>query len=555
MRNLDIDRLIAGWRGPALAALVAILSALPALITMPPFDRDESRYAEATAQMLETGDFVNIEFQDEPRHKKPVGIHWMQAASSAAFSPGNVRSIPPYRLPSLLGAALAAAACAWGASAFFGARGGVLAGVALGSTMLLSTEAAFATTDAVLCGVTTLSMAALGRLYGAARGIVEHAGFRTKLLFWIGMALAILVKGPIGPMVVALTLISLAVWDRRNGNAWIKGLGWWWGLLLVALVFGPWAVAISVATKGAFWGHAIGGDLAPKLVGGQESHGAPPGSYLLLTLVTFFPASLLLGAAAVTGWTRRAEPAVRFALCWLIPSWIVFELAPTKLPGYVLPLYGALAWLVAAALMRPLNRASRWMGLGFEVLGAVAVAGAALAALAVLGRPSEVVWASLTVGFAVAAALAGGYLLMRRAAATALLVACGFGALAHAALFGGLAPDVKPLWSSRNVVRDLRRAGLDPLDPRTGPVAFVGWAEPSAVFLSGARTVLSSSPQAGADAIAQGHPAVIDSRQDGAFQQALAAKGVRAQPVAVEKGFNYSKGRKVTLTVYKPAGR
>jgi 4-amino-4-deoxy-L-arabinose transferase-like glycosyltransferase len=551
MGKLDIDRLIAGWRGPALAALVAIVAALPGLLATPPLDRDESRYAEATAQMLETRDFVNIEFQDEPRHKKPVGIHWLQAASVAAASGGHLRQIPPYRIPSILGAALAAAACAWGATAFFGARAGVLAGAALGSTVLLSTEGFFATTDGALCGAITLSMAALGRLYGAARG-VGRAGFGSKLLFWIGMALAILIKGPIGPMVVALTLIALAIADRKQGNGWIKGLGWWWGILLVLVTFGPWAWAITVATKGAFWGHAIGGDLAPKLAGGQESHGAPPGLYLVLALATFFPATLLLAGAAVAGWTRRAEPAVRYALCWLIPSWIVFELAPTKLPQYVLPLYGALAWLIAAALTRGIGKGARWTGLGLALLGGLIVAAVAVAGHVGLGGAADLPWAVLAVLFALGAAIGGGWLLVRGRAAEGLVLACGLGVLAHAALFGGETANLRALWPSKSVLEDLRRAGLDP--KTTGPVAYVGYAEPSAVFLDGRATDINATPVTAAAAIAQGRVAVVDSKQDKAFQDELAAKGLRAQPVAVEKAYNYSKGRKITLTAYRKAG-
>src|SRR3712207_7554549 len=49
--------------------------------SLPPLDRDESRFAQATTQMFEQDDFVDISFQDEPRHKKPVGIHWLQAIS------------------------------------------------------------------------------------------------------------------------------------------------------------------------------------------------------------------------------------------------------------------------------------------------------------------------------------------------------------------------------------------------------------------------------------------------------------------------------------------
>eukprot|EP01039_Chlorochromonas_danica_P019545 gene19544-biopygen11859 len=82
----DFDHLARGWRGPVLAALVVLIAALPGLIRLPPLDRDESRFAQATAQMLETGDFVKIRYQDAPRDKKPVGIHWLQALSVALTS-------------------------------------------------------------------------------------------------------------------------------------------------------------------------------------------------------------------------------------------------------------------------------------------------------------------------------------------------------------------------------------------------------------------------------------------------------------------------------------
>ena len=54
---------------------------LPGFFNIPPIDRDEARFAQATKQMVETGDFVDIRFQDDVRYKKPVGIYWLQAAA------------------------------------------------------------------------------------------------------------------------------------------------------------------------------------------------------------------------------------------------------------------------------------------------------------------------------------------------------------------------------------------------------------------------------------------------------------------------------------------
>jgi len=158
---IDAARLDAwsrGWRGPLLAALLALAAALPGALAMPPLDRDESRFAQATAQMLETRDLVDIRYQDAPREKKPVGIHWLQAASVALASSAEARAIWAYRIPSLLGAMLAAAACAWGAAAFFGPGRGLVAGAILGTCFILATEAGIAKTDAVLCGATTLAL-------------------------------------------------------------------------------------------------------------------------------------------------------------------------------------------------------------------------------------------------------------------------------------------------------------------------------------------------------------------------------------------------------------
>ena len=57
----------------------ALLAFLPGFFQIPPIDRDEARFAQATKQMIETGDYVDIRFQDEVRYKKPVGIYWLQA--------------------------------------------------------------------------------------------------------------------------------------------------------------------------------------------------------------------------------------------------------------------------------------------------------------------------------------------------------------------------------------------------------------------------------------------------------------------------------------------
>jgi 4-amino-4-deoxy-L-arabinose transferase-like glycosyltransferase len=540
-----------GWRGPALAALIAFLAGFPGLIAVPPLDRDEARFAQATAQMLETNDYVLIRFQDAPRFKKPVGIHWLQAASVSALSSPEARQIWAYRVPSLLGAMVAAAACAWGATAFFGGQTGLLAGAMLGATFLLSTEAFIAKTDAALTGATTLALAALGRIY-AARREGQPVSRRWVWIFWGAIAASALIKGPVGPMVAGLTMISLSIADRRA--RWLGSLRWYWGLIIVLAVIGPWAGAVTVATDGGFWSQALGSDLAPKLAGGQESHGAPPGYHLLLTPILAFPMTLLLPAAAVAAWRYRAEPGVRFALAWLVPTWIVFELLPTKLPHYLMPAYGGLAWLAARALAEPIGAAARWLGAGLAALVGLSLAVGVFYLLSLYGDASDAWAATLAGGLLAAAGLVGGYFLVREAPRMALATALALGLLGHAALAAALAPRLDPLWLSARLERTLDQARLL---PRQGvaeaPVAAAGFAEPSLVFALGTATELDGPAEA-AQAVVENRPAIVEGREEEAFRAALATLGGRARQVAEVDGINYSKGDALKLRVYVAPG-
>jgi len=538
-----------GWLGPFFAAMVALLAGLPGLVALPPLDRDESRFAEASAQMLETRDFVTPHFQGTPRLKKPVGVYWLQAAAVAAFSHVESRQIWAYRLPSLLGAMLAAAACAWGAAAFLRPGASLLAGAILGGGFLLSTEAAIAATDGVLAGAVTLAMAALGRLYLASRG-GPPAGRRVKALFWAALAISVLVKGPIGPMVVGLTLITLAIWDRTV--RWMRDLGWGWGLILILAMAGPWALAITVASDGAFWGASVGGDLASKLAGGDDGHGGPPGAHLAALPFMLFPATLLLPAGLLAGWRARAEPAVRFALAWLIPAWIVVEATPTKLLHYPLPLYGALAWLMARAIGEPRQRVAAGAGAALMLLAALAFAAVGPAAVSVLNGGAGMIVAIIAAALYIGAGAAGAWLLWRGDATRAVLTGGALALLGHAVLLGDVIPTLRPLWLSSRAAGALEAAGASPRQGVIpGPVTVAGYEEPSMVFLLGTATELGDAGDA-ADAIADGRPAIVEDRVRPAFEAALAVDGVTARRAGQGAGLDYSNGRHDVLRIFLP---
>src|ERR1700722_6948319 len=188
-------------RAAAALVLIALLAFLPGFFQIPPVDRDEAYFAQATKQMIETGDYVDIRYQDDVRYRKPVGIYWLQAAvvntASALGVRNAVTTIWLYRIPSLIGAVLAAY---WCALAFVSRRGAMLAALMMASSTLLGVEARLAKTDAVLLFTVVAAMGVLARVY-----LSPHRGARADgrvstgplTIFWTALAVSILVKGPL----------------------------------------------------------------------------------------------------------------------------------------------------------------------------------------------------------------------------------------------------------------------------------------------------------------------------------------------------------------------
>ena len=152
-----------------LLLVISLLAFLPGFFQIPPVDRDEARFAQATKQMVETGDYVDIRFQNDVRYKKPVGIYWLQAAMVKAAGALGLTEAPRtiwlYRIPSLIGALGAVLLTYWTALAFVSRRAAILAGIMLTTSILIGVEARLAKTDAMLLLTTVAAMGAMARVY------------------------------------------------------------------------------------------------------------------------------------------------------------------------------------------------------------------------------------------------------------------------------------------------------------------------------------------------------------------------------------------------------
>ena len=571
-----------------LLVLVALAMLIPGFTSLPPMDRDEPRFAQASKQMLETSDFVAIRFGDEARNKKPVGIHWLQAATvrtaEAVGLPEAARRIWVYRLPSLLGAVLTVLLTAWAALPLVGRSQAVLAGALVAATPLLGVEARLATTDAVLAATVTAAMGALLRLYLAdaatrARSLSsllrinprkaahpshekrqDFVGEPTKsclapaLVFWFSVGVGILIKGPITPLIPALAVLVLAVKDRSAG--WLRALRPLPGLVLCLAIVLPWFVLILLKTHGAFFAEAVGHDLLGKVGGAQESHGAPPGFYFAAFWLTAWPLAPFAALGAPFAWRNRHDPPVAFLLAWALPFWLVLEAVPTKLVHYALPLYPALAILAVlalartAAVARSYRPAATWAVFALLALLPVAVAGLVVAGQ---GRfwsldPLQGTAAALALLLALGLAWQAREALLGRRALSAGLLAAGAGVPVYLFAYGVL---LTPGTAGSLAVSPRLAAQAEAALGDACPVplyATIGNREPSLMFATNTR-LLMTDPAGAAQFMEDGpcRVAFVGAGEEGRFKAALrSAEGIRlasrVQGVAINGGRNLDIG-------------
>jgi 4-amino-4-deoxy-L-arabinose transferase-like glycosyltransferase len=541
---LAVERLVArfataaAWQQRLVLALLAALFFLPGQASLPVTDRDEARFVQASRQMVQSGDPIDIRFQDQPRYKKPVGIYWLQAAAMLASGRGADAPLWVQRLPSLLGAVAAVVLVQVAGAPLIGTAGAALAALVFAASLVLAGEARIAKTDAVLLALTLGAMAVLARAW------MGMALPRAQVFaFWLCLGAAALVKGPIGPLIVGLAALaaSVAVRDR----SWLRPLADLPAILLGLAVLLPWFVAITARSGAEFWAASVGGDLLAKVGEGQEGKSAPPGTYLLLVWITFWPGALLLALGLPAIWAARKSRATVFLLAWVVPAWALFELVPTKLIHYPLPLYPALALLAVAAWQgrSVLGLGGRLLALAFLAVGPLLLV-AVMAAAGASGAAGAAWPAALALPGAVLLALLAFAALARAqphapAAGIALL-----GAVTAAGAIGTLAR-MPVLWPSQALAPMMLAAR--PADCPAAALIAVGYSEPSLIRLT-TRDTAFLPPADAAQRLGQG--CAVVAVEDRAAAEFARLAGILPAPVGRVDGFAIGAGRAVGLSVH-----
>jgi 4-amino-4-deoxy-L-arabinose transferase-like glycosyltransferase len=322
--------------------------------TLPLIDRDEPRFAEASREMIERGDYVVPYFNNQLRFDKPPLTYWAQVLSYRIFGENDFAA----RFPSAVAAALLAITLPVRGFRIGGERVGWRAAIIFTLCLQTFVHAKAAVADMWLAlfvsvahwsGLELMRDGLTNPTHRKAEGTypVSHWWF----VFYLAMALGFLAKGPIAwvPLLsVACTIFYAPNLQLARRFKFVRGIA------LMLAIIALWGVPALIRTHGDFFRIGIGRHVIGRSLEAMEGHGWDSlGGYVLLlpfyfvtVFVSFFPWSIKLPSLLKTLWRKR-DNIDNYLFSGVAIIFIIFSLLKTKLPHYTLPAFGMLALLVA----------------------------------------------------------------------------------------------------------------------------------------------------------------------------------------------------------------
>ena len=321
---------------------------------------DEGRYAEMAREMLASGDWITTRLNGIKYFEKPPLQTWMNALSFAAFGLGEWQARLWTGLCGLGGVLLTG----YAGHRVFGARAGFYAGLALGSSLFWVACGQIDSLDMGLSGMMTIVLCAL---LIAQRDDATPAEQRNwMLLCWAGMALSVLAKGLIG-MVLPGAVLVLYTLAARDWAIWTR-LHLGKGLLLFFAIATPWFVLVGLKNPEQPHFFFVHEHFERFLLKTHHREGA--WYYFFVMLIPgIVPWLGVLPQALVTA-VRRERAAFQpklMLLVWAVFIFFFFSYSSSKLPGYILPIFPALALLIAVYLENA-SRRNRMLGAALLLL-------------------------------------------------------------------------------------------------------------------------------------------------------------------------------------------
>jgi 4-amino-4-deoxy-L-arabinose transferase-like glycosyltransferase len=505
------------------------------------WDRDEPRFSRATAEMIDSGNYLYPTFNGRLRPDKPILIYWLMSVPMRVLGPTSLAC----RFSSSVGIAITCLFTFLLGRRFLGVKAGLWSMAILASTLLILVEGTAATSDGILLPC----MVAVMALFSC--GLESRLRWYHVAAMGLALGLGLLAKGPVALLpivVIAVTLWLIRKSEMRAG----RHLGQVGGAVVVGvLVFLVWAIPANNATGGEFLRLGIGHHVLARAAKPLESHG---GRFLLnlpyylpVIIAGFFPWTLHLPGSISAVLNRRVGAAHfrELFLAWVVSIVVIMTLVATKLPHYVLFTWPALALAVggtlAAAAQGKLAEIDRnWLRGGVYFFGPVA-GGAVVAFLAAplwLHVPGAIVpfWTAAVV-LAGVSVLAMRQQLQNRPQDSAITLLAGMGVLLIPVMLG-----VMPALEKVKVAPALAQA-VRQQTAQEVPVATFGYDEPTLYFYIGRRIESLGSEEVVLQWAKQPQPGVlvITKAALAAIEQRSGSLGLAE--LASKEGVNYAKGK------------
>ncbi|MCI0351383.1 MAG: glycosyltransferase family 39 protein [Acidobacteriales bacterium] len=308
---------------------------------------DEPRYAQIGREMLERNDWVTPRLHGEVWLEKPVLYYWLEMVAYKLFGVSDWAA----RLPAaLLGTLLIAAIYVFIRRFRPGAE--MEAAIITASAVAIFGFARGVSTDMPLA--VFFSVALLGWW-----AFVESGQRRWLLVFYAGLALAALAKGPVAVALAAL-IIGLFAILARDGRLLLRSL-WPPGIALFFALALPWYVLVQQRNPQFFSEFILSHNLA-RFSTDVFRHTRPFWYFipvLLLGLLPWTTLSIAGAVRAVREWKSQRERYGLFLLLWAVVPIVFFSLSQSKLPGYILPAIPAWTLLAAGYLQSYFNQGRR----------------------------------------------------------------------------------------------------------------------------------------------------------------------------------------------------
>ena len=317
----------------------------------PLWDIDEGMHAHTSKVMVQTGDWVTPTMNGENFYDKPPLFNWLVAMAFMVFGFTEFAA----RLPAaLLGTACVIATYVLGRK-LFDRMTGLLGGVILATSLEFLVMSRVVVHDIALALTVTLSLLFFWFAF-------EDEDRRNQYLFWfyVSCGFAVLAKGPLGLVLVGLVVGPWLLLRRRL--SFVREMGLWWGAIVFLAVAAPWYVLIMRANAD-FGAYFFIQQNFMNFVSAESRHPEPWYYYFAIVVGGFFPWTAFLPMAVGHGLRIRHEDdrgRLLYLGLWCGMMLLFFSSASSKLPSYILPMFPALALLVAVAwrdlLVRPTQR-------------------------------------------------------------------------------------------------------------------------------------------------------------------------------------------------------